>query len=234
MHTLRLLALLTPVSLFGCGSQDGATDRPAASPPAQAATSSAEPIDWSTYPLVLFSDSLHDIPMPESGWARVEIYGQVLESQLMSDCSAPTEVPAQVNDWDDHRLQIDFQVQMEDRYANVGLLRRVIPAHYDARPAGPVEVENVNVRTLARGGRSLDVRNHTLQRNRADQPPRISVSPDQRPEPPASMDEVPGLRIHPDGRRATFVGLLGRSEAFDNSEYDDWEEVRIAVHCGPV
>ena len=236
MPTLRILAVLASLSLLGCGNDESAANRSASSPssPAQASTSAAEAIDWSSYPLVLFSEPLHDIPMPEPGKARVEIFGQVLEGQLMSDCSAPTQVPEQVHDWTDHRFQIDFQVHMEGRYANVGLLRRVIPEHYDPKPVGPSEMENVNIRTHARGGQSLDVRNHSLQRNRVDQPPRVSVSPAQRPEPPASIDEVPGLRVHPDGRRATFVGLLGRSDEFDNSEFDDWEEVRIAVHCGPV
>lgn len=234
MHTLRFLAVLATASLLGCGNDNSVASNSVASSPAQASSPTAESIDWSHYPLSLLSNSLHDIPLPEPGRARVEIFGQVFEAGLRRDCSVPTEVPVQVNDWDDHRLHLDFQVPMEDRYANVTLMRRVIPAHYDPKPVGPMEMENVNISTHTRGGQSLDVRKHTLQRFRTDQAPRISVSPSQRPEPAASMDEVPGLRIHPDGRRATFVGRLGRSDEFDNAEFEDWEDVRIAIHCGPV
>jgi hypothetical protein len=232
MHKLRLLAILATASLLGCGN-DGAGGESAPSSQAQAPSRTAESIDWSSYPLSLFSDSLHDIPMPDPGKARVEIYGQVLEGQLMRDCSAPIEVPEQVHDRTDHRFQIDFQVQMEDRYANVRLMRRVIPAHYDPQ-IGPIEMENVHVRTHARGGQTLDIRHHSLERYRSDQPPRVSAITDKRPQPATSMDELPGLRIHPDGRRATFVGRLGKSDEFENSEFPDWEDVRIAVHCGPL
>ncbi len=234
MKVSTLTAVVAAIGLIGCGSEDRAAGEPAVPAPPSVPHSGADVIDWSAYPLELFSKTLHDVPMPEPGRARVEIFGQVLEGRLMVDCSVPTEVPPQVNDWDDHRLQIDFQVQMEDRYANVGLLRRVIPEHYENSPPGPIEFENVFIRTLARGGRTIDTRHYGLQRNRADQAPRISVSHDRRPEPSTSLDAVPGLRIHPDGRRATFVGMMGRGEAIEDSEYEDFEEVRIAVHCGPV
>ena len=224
-----LSMLLVVIALGGCGNES-----PRISEQAVAASSTTPgATDWSAYPLDLFSESLHDIAMPEAGWARVEIFNQVLEGELLSDCSAPTEAPPQTNDWTDHRFQVDFQVQMDDRYANVGLLRTVIPEQYETRPPAPVESENVHIRTISRSGQTLDVRGHGLRRNQADEAPLISVSPQQRPEPATSLDQVPMVRVHPDGRRATFVGSLARREHVDGSEYDDFEEVRIAVHCGP-
>ena len=231
MHLLRLSALSMALALLGCdaGSSDG--DSPARTAAAAEPAPTTEAIDWSQYRLDLFSQSLHDIPIPEAGHARVEMFGQVFESELRTDCSTPTEPPVQENDWDDHRFQLDFQIWMDETYANVTVLRRVIPEHYEGG-SGPIEMENLTIRTMERGGQTLDIRNHSLSRLGADRPPRITRAYDQRPEPAASPEEVPGIRIHPDGRRVTFVGELGRGETIENSDYRDLEEIRIAIHCG--
>lgn len=233
----RLLIPVCAAGLIACGSEnepgDGDRSNPAGTPNAPTARAQAG-IDWASYPVTLFSESLHDIPMPRPGRARVEIFGGVHEAELLADCSAPTDPPPVVNDWDDHRISASFSIHMDERYSNISVIRAV-KHEIDGQPrSGPVEVESVAIRTLTRGGQTLDLRNYALRRNRPDQPPRTTRAHDERPAPPASIDEVPGVRVHPDGRRFTYVGQIGRSEAFEGSDYQDFEDIRIAIHCGPV
>jgi len=236
----RFMALMLLFSLIACGSSqddDSQTDvtggEISALEPTPPAPGGGE-IDWAAQPLSLFSDDLHDIAMPEPGHVRVKLYGEWHEAEMLSDCSAPTEPSPPENDWDDHRFQAHFTVQMGERYSNLSVIRAVRLEFDGQARSGPVEMESVGLRTLTRGGQSVDLRTYSLRRNQPDQAPRVSRSHDERPQPPETADEVPGVRVHRDGRRATFSGLLGRGEATDDPDYQDSEEVLIAIHCGPV
>lgn len=239
-------ALMTPFLLIAvlaaCGGADDAdepasgldvTDRNAA--PAEAARPSPEPVA-EVARISLFSEPLHDLAIPDPGRVRIEAYGQVHEVALMADCSAPTEPPPADEDFAQHRFQVHISWEMEDQHrVQLSLLRAIALDEERLWRAQGHENENVNLQVRTQGARpeTLDQRFYNLRRNRPEDTPSISRNHRERPQAPGPEDEVPGIRVHPDGRRATFVGLLGTSETPAMEGVRDLEEVRIAVHCGP-
>ncbi|MCC5866312.1 MAG: hypothetical protein JJU31_14410 [Wenzhouxiangella sp.] len=195
--------------------------------------------DWqedADAPMVsLFSERLHDIPMPEPGEAWVRVYGKSHVIQLGSDCSTSSEPPPADQEFAQHRFNVNFSWTMEDgRRADLGLIRAIALDEARLWRQQGHENESVSLRLRSSGARpeTLDRRHYTMRRDRPGSQPIISRSHDQAPQPAGGNEQVPGIRIHPDGRRATFVGSLGRSAAGEGSAFRELEDIRVAVHCG--
>ena len=215
MQTLRLLALMASVSLFGC---DAANEDTAAPSDARAAAG----------PSSLFSDTLHDIPMPAPGRARLEFQGQTLEAAMFSDCSAKLEPPPADQSWEPHAFSAWPDFEMDQGHASLQLLRAV-HLHEDIWTSAAHEQEVISL-TLPQGG---EMWTYTLHRLTPSESAMIARPMDKPAQRATADDSVPGIRVHPEGHQATFVGRLGQTSMLETLSDPEFEEVRIAIHCGP-
>lgn len=236
----RISLLIAGFSLIACSAEDGdsqtaQSNSPAADTPRTAPAASSDPA-MEVELVSLFSESLHDITMPAPGHARVEAYGQSFEATLLADCSAPTQAPPADMERALHSFRASFTVQTDnERRVDVEVIRTInLDEERTWRQMGH-EIESVHLALKNRAGtETLDQRAYSLRRARPEATPQISRSAHERPMPPEANDEVPAIRVHPDGQRATFVGRLGSSAEVTEPGVEQVEEVKVAIHCGPV
>lgn len=236
----RISLLMAAFGLIACSAEDG--DSQATQPTSRAATSAQPAPATASDPALdierigLFSDTLHDITMAAAGHARVEAYGQSFDTALMADCSAATEAPPIDMERALHSFRASFTVHTDnERRIDVEVIRTInLDEELTWRQMGH-EIESVHLALKNRAGtETFDQRAYSLRRARPEATPQISRSVHERPMPPEASDEVPAIRVHPDGQRATFVGRLGSSVDVTEPGVEQIEEVKVAIHCGPV
>lgn len=214
MHLFRPLTLLAAATLFGCGPAD---DRPAVLSPASDAASTSS----------LFSDAVHDIAMPAPGRARLEFRGQTLETAMFSDCSASAEPPPADRPWEPHLFSAGPQFELQQGIATLQFQRSIL-LDEDLWSTAAHEQELISL-TLPDGG---EMWTYTLHRLTPSEPVMIARPMDQPAQIADDDDPVPGIRVHPRGHQATFVGRLGQTSMIEALSDPGIEEVRIAIHCG--
>ncbi|TVQ40027.1 MAG: hypothetical protein EA370_04240 [Wenzhouxiangella sp.] len=182
----------------------------------------------------LFSDQLHNINIPQPGQAWIRVYGSNHTVPLMADCSTPAEPPPADQERAQHRFQVNLSWTLDDgSRIDLGLLRAIALDEALLWRQQGHETESVSLRLRSAGARpeTKDRRHYNMRRNRPGSQPMISRSHDQAPQPAGQGDEIPGIRVHPDGHKATFVGRLGLSAPIEDSAFGEFEEIRIAIHC---
>ena len=216
MQVTRSLALLTAATLLGCSSADDGSAAQSNTPQA-------------AQPFSLFSDSVHDLAMPAPGRARLEFRGQILEAAMFSDCSASLEPPTADQTWEAHGFAAWPRFEMEQGSASLQFQRSILP-HEESWSAAAHEQEVITL-TLPEGD---EMWTYTLHRLTPSDPAMIARPMDQPPQRAGADDLLPGIRVHPDGHQAMFIGRLGQTSMLETLSDPRMEEVRIAVHCGPV
>ncbi len=216
--------------LAGCNSSDtepAATQR--ADSPAASSTE-ADAVAFSS----LVAESLHELPLPDPGFARVQALGMSREFALTRDCTVDTDPPSPTENWGLHVFDTTITGNLEDGGRMVlSVVRRIYLDDSIWRASGH-ENETV-VLQIFRGqgqGQTIETYHYRMKRMRPGAAPRAAWS---------SWDAVsdadidpPLIRVHPDGRRATFVGLVGQVPADrpTGEHTPHYEMINIAIHCG--
>lgn len=207
-----LVALL--IALTACGaSTDGNT-------PTGTGSASASPAS-------LFSEQLHALPMPGPGRARIEFKGQVIEAALFSDCSVVDL--SDLEDWEPHAFTAWITVPMADGEADLKLHRLVHP-----KPENWATAAHEHELLLLTMPNRTDLYSANLVRLKPGDGVMIARPMDKPARPAGPEDSLPGIRVHPDGHQATFLGLLGQGSMIEDVPDPDWQEIAISIHCGPV
>ena len=215
MHTLRFLAVLATASLIGCGAADDNAPSPTRSAAAE--------------PSSLFSDTLHDIHMPGPGMALLEFQGQTLEARMHHDCSASQTPPPADQPWEPHTFSASPAFRMAQGEASLDFVR-LVHLQEEIWTSAAHEMEVISL-TLHQDS---EMWTYTLHRPTPAEPAMIAVPMDQPARPARANESLPGIRVHPDGHQATFVGQLGQISMLEELSEPGVEDVRIAIHCGPT
>lgn len=211
-----LLPLCFLLSMSGCGAPADGGEA------ARNGGANAEPSS-------LFSDAVHELPMPEPGRARIEFKGQVLEAGMFSDCSAGPELPPDAQAWEPHSFGARPNFQMAEGSASLQFQRLIHPNEENWATAA--HEQEIVALTMPNGS---DMYTYTLHRLTPNDQAMVARPMDQPARTAGPEDSVPGIRIHPDGHQATFIGLLGQTSMLEELAEPKLEEIRIAIHCGPV
>ncbi len=206
------LAFFIALGIVGCGDSANGHN------PDGRAGANAEPA-------TLFSESLHDLPMPGPGRAWVEFQGEAHEVELSPFCTAITE-PSPDHPWEPQMFTASSNyVPFGGEMATLNVQRLIHPD--ESWGVAGHEQEIVGL-TMQDG-----FYNYSMYRLTPGDPAMIS-RPLHAPARTAGTDDsVPGIRVHADGRQATFVGVLGQGSMIEELDDPAFEEIRIAIHCGP-
>jgi hypothetical protein len=182
----------------------------------------------------LFSDALHDLPMPEPGRFRVEFEGEVHEGDL-SECGVILD-PANGDDW--HRFDATGSWLNQAGQARAfEVIRFVSDVEPSWRFTGH-ETDRVSVTTRHDGDLALvssGAIDAEMPRARAEA---------LRREPQGDLrkhgaGDAPLIRVLADGVHATVVAVLDVHPAPPNHDYYDDDTVHvigpvaIAMRCAP-
>lgn len=222
-----LLLVVFLQAMVGCQSADSEPQGTQNNRTPDPEISEAEP-ELST----VVSESLHDVPLPASGFARVEAFGMQQEFAI-NDCSMDTELPSPHENWGIHAFDATINGELEDGGRMVlSVIRRVYLDESIWRASGH-ENEVVGLQIFSGIGRDETIESfvYRMKRMRPGAPPRAAWSNwDQVRE---ADIEPPLIRVHPNGHSATFVGRLGKSptDRPGDDHVPRFEDVIVAINC---
>lgn len=226
------LTTLSAALILLAGCQESETER-AAAQTADSPTASSNEADAVALSS-LVAGSLHDLPLPDAGFARVDALGMTREFALTRDCTVDTEPPSPNENWGLYGFDTTITGNLDDGGRMVLSVVRSIYLDESIWSAGGHENETVVLRIFRGMGRdeTIETYHYRMKRMRPGATPRAAWS---------SWDAVsevdidpPLIRVHPGGQSATFVGQLGRVPADrpTGEHTPHLETVSIAIHCG--
>ncbi len=225
--TKTLILVAAMHALVGCQSEDSGGE---GTPDGQALRS--ETVEAQADLSTVVADSLHDVPLPASGFARVEALGWKQEFAI-NDCTMDTELPSPDENWGIHAFDATITGELQDGGRIIlSVIRRVYLDDSIWR-AGGHENEIVGLQIVRGSGRDATRESwqYRMKRMRPGAAPRAAWS---NWDPVREADiEPPLIRVHPNGQSATFVGRLGKMPADrpGDDHVPTFEEIIVAINC---
>lgn len=178
------------------------------------------------------SESLHDVPLPASGFARVEAFGMQQEFAI-NDCTMDTELPSPNENWGIHAFDATITGELQDGGRIILSVIRQVYLDDSIWRAGGHENEIVGLQIVRGSGRDATRESwqYRMKRMRPGAAPRAAWS---NWDPVREADiEPPLIRVHPNGQSATFVGRLGKMPADrpGDDHVPTFEEIIVAINC---